>query len=153
MKILRNERILTLLDWLCRLGLAAAFFAAAVPKLMDPAGFAKTIENYRLVLPLIGKDYINLTALFLPALEFVTAAAILWPKTKRAAAWLITGMLVLFIIMIAQAVLRGLNIDCGCFGAAGAAKEKAHMVGISTILRDVGFLLMSGFVLWRGRAK
>ncbi len=149
----QKVRAFHIIEWLARLGLAGVFFAAAIPKLLDPAAFAKDIENYRVVLPFLGKDYINLTALYLPALEFVSAIAILLNSLKRAAAWTMTGLLAVFLIMITQAVLRGYNIDCGCFGSGAASKALAHTTGIVTILQDLLFLTMSGFVLWRGKGQ
>jgi hypothetical protein len=126
---------------------------AAVPKLMDPAAFAKAITNYHVVLPLIGQNYVNLTALFLPALEGIAGMAILSNRTKRAAAWIMSALMILFILMVFQAVLRGLNIDCGCFGSSEAAASKATKVGWFKLLENSGMLAMALFVYYRATPR
>ncbi len=149
----RYGALLAALEWLARLGLAAVFLYAAVPKLLDPVAFAKAIDNYRIVFPLIAKGYVYLVAGFLPALEFVTALGLLWNRTKRGAALLTTIQLVVFIILITQAVARGLNIDCGCFGSGVTSKLMARQVGLTAILEDVAWLAMAIFIYLRSRVS
>ncbi|MBI5059986.1 DoxX family membrane protein [candidate division KSB1 bacterium] len=147
----QKARLTTILDWLCRGIIAAIFLLAAWPKLMDPAGFAKSIQNYKVVLPLIGQNYINLAAIFLPALELVAGLGLLWPRTKRAAAWLCAALLVFFIIMVTQAVLRGFNIDCGCFGVGTAGAALAQKTGWSKVIENSILLAMAVWVATRNR--
>ena len=45
--------------------------------------------------------------------------------------FIISGMLFVFILAISQALLRGLSIECGCFGKSGT------MVGLNTLFRDI----------------
>ena len=149
MEATRRPALWNSLEWLCRLVLAAVFLFAAYPKLLDPVAFAKAIENYRVAFPIIGKEYVYLAAGFLPALELVTALALLWNRTKRAASLLSIGMLVMFIILIGQAVARGLNIDCGCFGTGATAKLMGRAVGLKAILEDVLWLAMAVYVYVR----
>ena len=149
MKMPRRRPLLMVLDWLFRLTLAAVFLYAAVPKLLDPAAFAKAIDNYRVAFLIIGKGYVYLVAGFLPALELVTALGLLWNRTKRGAALLAGVMLLLFVVLITQAVARGLNIDCGCFGAGATSKLMAREVGMIAILEDVIWLGMAVFVYLR----
>ena len=149
----RQHSFFTLLEWLARLVLAAVLLYAAIPKLLDPAAFAKAIDNYRVAFPLIGKGYVYLVAGFLPALELVTGVALLWNRTKRAAALMAAIMLVVFIVLITQAVARGLNIDCGCFGAGKTSKLVARDVGLKAIVEDVVWLGMALFVYFRKKRK
>lgn len=134
------------LEWLCRLILAAVFIVAAYPKLLEPAAFAKAIDNYRLAVPIIGKSYVYLVAGFLPALELITGLGLLWNRTKHGAAGIAGFLLIVFIFLITTAVARGLNIDCGCFGSGITAKGLARMVGMQAILMDVLWLAMAVFV-------
>ena len=53
-------------------------------------------------------------------------------------ALLIAGMLVVFIVAIAQAVVRDLNIECGCFGTTGGRN-----VGLIAIGEDIAMLAAS----------
>jgi len=108
--------------------LALVFGVAAVPKLIDPAGFAQDIANYQ-VLP---THWISYVAVFLPALEFAVAAGLLWPSTQRGAAVLAFGMSLIFAGAMAQARVRGIDLSCGCFGAAFESK-----VSWWTVLRSL----------------
>lgn len=149
----RHGALFAALEWLLRLGLAAVFLYAAVPKLLDPVAFAKAIDNYRIAFPLIGKGYVYLAAGFLPALEFITALGLVWNRTKRGAALLAIILLVMFVILITQAVARGLNIDCGCFGSGATSKLMARTVGLKAILEDVLWLAMAVFIYLRSRVS
>jgi putative oxidoreductase len=144
-----KQRLFTSLEWLCRIVVAATFLLAAVPKILDPLAFSKAIANYRVVLPLIGQDYVYPVAIVLPSLEFIAAIALFFNFSKRAASLACGAMLIMFIGLISQAVLRGLNIDCGCFGNLPASKLLAKQVGIEKILEDVLWLAMCVFVFVR----
>ncbi|HEY3295451.1 MAG TPA: MauE/DoxX family redox-associated membrane protein [bacterium] len=141
--------ILLVLEWVCRLGIAVVYLLAAIPKLLDPLDFAKAIANYRVSFPIIGQDYIYPVAIFLPALEAVVAIALFSNKWKRIASLIAGAMLLMFIVLIGQAVARGLNIDCGCFGSGGVSKALASKVGINKILEDALWLVMCIFIFWR----
>ena len=56
----------------------------------------------------------------------------LWNVFCKAAISLIYAMLIVFIIAIISAWLRGLNISCGCFGSENAVGEY-----LKVMLRDV----------------
>ena len=139
-------------EWLCRIALVAVFLLAAIPKLLDPMTFAKDIANYRVFFPLIGQSYIYPVAMFMPGLELVAALALLFGKWKRAGSLLTAGLLLLFIVLIGQAYARGLNIDCGCFGRAGASIALAQKVGLQKILENTLWLIMALFIFLRSRA-
>jgi putative oxidoreductase len=139
---------LRVLAFLCRLGLAAVLLYAAWPKLQDPGDFAKAIWNYRVSLPVIGLNYVNLMALFLPALELVLGLVLIVGMWRRGASLLTAAFMVVFIAAISSAMARGLNIDCGCFGTSKVGVAIAHKVGLRRLSEDVGFLLMSGVVFW-----
>jgi len=137
------------MEWLCRLAIAAVYLLAAIPKLLNPLDFAKAIANYRLSLPIIGQDYIYAVAIFLPALEAVVALALFSNKWKRTASLVAGLLLLMFIVLIGQAVARGLNIDCGCFGNGALSKALASKVGLGKILEDALWFLMCVFIYWR----
>jgi putative oxidoreductase len=149
----RKAQLLTALEWACRLYLAGVLFYAAWPKLMDPQGFAKAITNYRLVLPFIGQNYVYPMAMFIPALEAILGIGLLFARAKRASSFLTAGLLALFTVLILQAVLRGLNIDCGCFGSSDISQAEAAKVGWTRIAEDIAWFLMAMFVYKRSSPR
>ena len=107
-----------LLIWLLRLVIAGVFLFAAIPKLRDPVAFADSIRNYQMV----SDSWASMLALFLPMLELIVAVCLIIPFTRRGAAIVSAGMLLMFCFVIGQAMYRGIDIDCGCFGAAQKAR-------------------------------
>lgn len=127
----------------CRIILGALFLLAGVTKAYDPAGFATEIQNYQIV-PWVGDV---LLSLFLPWVEIFAAAALFWKRFERGALLLISAMLVAYTAALISALVRGLNIDCGCFGRAILS------TGILwAVLRNVGLAILAG-VLWICRTR
>jgi uncharacterized membrane protein YphA (DoxX/SURF4 family) len=95
----------------CRLVLGGLFIYTATAKLLDPADFARFINGYRLLHP----DLVNLAAITLPWIEFIAGALLvigIWPES---AALTLAGLLGMFLGAAFLAVVRGLEIECGCF--------------------------------------
>ena len=146
-----KRRLFLVLEWICRLLVVGTFLLAAVPKLLDPVSFAKAIVNYRVILPLIGQSYVYPAASFMPALEAIGALALLFNRWRRAGSAVCGTLLVVFVVLIAQAVIRGLNIDCGCFGSGAVSRALGQKVGLEKILENILSLAMCAFVWWRGK--
>ena len=141
----RSGSQLALGPLLLRLIIAGVFAYAAVPKLIDPATFAADIENYR-ILP---ANLVGFVALFVPALELVVAAALLWPRYQRGASLMATGLLLVFSAAMAQARMRGIDLSCGCFGAAFESK-----VSWWTVTRSAGLAVIAALpFFWRERPR
>jgi uncharacterized membrane protein len=118
----------------CAIVLAFVFAGAAVPKLIDPGTFAADIENYRVV----PAALVGFAALFMPAFELAIAFALVWPRYQRGAALLATGLLLVFAAAMAQARMRGIDLSCGCFGAAFESKVSWMTVARSLFLAGLG---------------
>ncbi len=114
---MKTPRLLSLAAFAARLLVATVLLVAATPKLLDPAGFAVAVANYRLLSP--PANYA--VALGLPWIECLVALGLLFsPAAARRGAWLLgIGLSVLFFGVVASAWARGLDIACGCFGGAG----------------------------------
>ena len=133
-----NNSPLAWLVLLCRLGVGLIFLYASWHKLIHPDAFAQAVYNYRLVpLPLLHPF-----ALFLPALEATIGAALVIGVLRRGAALLASLLTMIFIVAITIALLRGLDISCGCFHTDGG-----QGVGLSLLLRDLLLLATCLFAL------
>lgn len=100
-----------------RLGLGVVFIAASLDKIQNPQNFAENIANYRL----LPYPVINLVAIVLPWVEITTGVLLvagIWITTN---AVIMSGMLVAFSVAIFQALLRNLDISCGCFSTDPSA--------------------------------
>ncbi len=102
--------------WLMRLLVGAGLVGAGCLKARDPAAFSLAIERYRLV----GETLAYAAGHYLPWVEIVAGGALVSGRGRRGA-WRVALMLaVVFLGAVASAWARGLDIDCGCFGAGQA---------------------------------
>lgn len=123
----------------CRLCLGLIFVCAGLTKVAQPGEFAESIQNYQV----LSQHWSRQTALFLPWLEVVVGLGVLTGFLTRASA-LLAGMLSTgFAAFVVSALVRGLNVDCGCF--SGASKVSwLHLVldlvliGLSVHMLRVG---------------
>lgn len=125
-----------LMAWL----LAAVFFYAAIPKIADPAGFARILHAQRL-LPDVG---VAPVAILLPWIEGMIALVLLGRADWRsAAATLAGGLLLIFSGVIAFNLLRGNPAACGCFSLRADAGPAGwgHVV-VNLILASLAFCIV-----------
>jgi len=116
----------------CRLVVGGVFIYASLDKLTHPQAFAEVIHHYRLT----PYPFLHPAAHLLPVLELVVGSALVLGLGRRGAA-LIAGILtVIFMAAITSALIRNLDISCGCFNTDGG-----HAVGLDLLLRD-GILLL-----------
>ena len=125
-----------------RLGLGALFVVAGVLKWADPAGFAQEIVNYRL-----WPELAPYLAVVLPAIEVTAGLALLvTPRAwRQAAAAALVVLTAAFTVAVGTAVVRGLDISCGCFGGGSSR------VTWLTVMRNVGLLAAAGWLVWTAR--
>lgn len=104
---------------LVRLGLCfmigGLFVYTGVVKAFDPLHFASDIENYRLVSWPVGMR----VALYLPWLEILCGIALVAGCMRSGAIAILTAAMTVFIGLAIVTRLRGINLDCGCFGSVG----------------------------------
>ena len=132
------------LNLILRLALGGIFVYAGVEKIIDPAGFAKSIGNYQ-ILP---HEWINLLAITLPWMETLAGGLLIVGLWRRANALVMAGMLVVFLFAISSAMHRGLNINCGCTNTRGGAK-----VGWTKLAEDASLLAMATWLIWKDRDR
>jgi putative oxidoreductase len=113
----------------CRTVLGALFIWAAITKLPDMAAFAQDVANYR-VIPAV---LVPFGASAVVGIELLAGAALVAGIMARPAAIVIAGLLTAFIVFLAQALLRGIDLRCGCFGGDEPASWW-------TVVRDLAML-------------
>ncbi len=153
----RTLRYLTLVS---RLVLGVIFALAGLAKLGLPFAMAESIRAYEMGLPPFLVDFM---ANVLPPIELGVGIWLLLGLFTRFSATITAALMVVFTIAVTQAWVRGLDINCGCFGGPLGAdmsttpaaraiigamgpvgtfltNEKADLM---TIGRDLVLLLMS----------
>jgi len=126
--MIRNKTILVVF----RVVLGGLFVYAGIVKALEPLDFAQNIRNYQLV----GQSLSFVAALVLPWLEILAGAFLVAGIWKRGAALVVSALLVFFIFLTVLTMVRGLDVECGCFGPA------ARKAGWSVILEDLAMLAL-----------
>jgi uncharacterized membrane protein YphA (DoxX/SURF4 family) len=90
------------------------FVYAGVVKIIDPAAFARDIDNYK-ILPWQPSVWL---AFYLPWLEILCGLALITRVLFRGAVFIVTGLMIVFVVISIVAKARGLDVSCGCFGHA-----------------------------------
>ena len=135
MKNILSSKYILLLS---RLILGMVFIAASVEKIVLPEIFAINVQAYQ-ILPL---SIVNLVALIIPWMELLCGVFLVSGTFVRSSSFLLSVLLSLFIIMLVSAIMRGLIIDCGCFGALNDSK-----VGWLSVIEDIGLLLLGVHII------
>lgn len=120
---------------LVRIVLGALLMYASIDKMANTGEFAKIIHNYR-ILPV---QLENLLAIFLPWLEFITGLCLLIGKFQKSSLLIYSSVLVIFIIALSQALIRGLDIACGCFSVKPSSTSDVWL----RIIMDIIMLFFS----------
>jgi putative oxidoreductase len=111
--------------------MAAIFIYAGVDKLRDPQSFADSIAAFA-ILPAV---LINLLALGLPPFEIASGLMLLGPWTRRVGALAVAVLSIIFFTALASALLRGLTLDCGCFGTGAPSRPRMWVeLGLDAVL-------------------
>ena len=136
-----NHPAHSIIALLVRFYLAWVFISACLHKLADPTSFAIDIATYQM-LPLI---FINPLAIVLPYVELGTGIMLITGTKARAAALMVCGMMLMFMIALSYALAHDLSISCGCF-ASNAAAASDPISGL-TMLRDSAWLILAIYVV------
>ena len=120
-----------------RVVLGGVFLVAGGLKVIDPQAAVAAVRAYRLlpasVAPILGWG--------LPFAEK--------PGPFNA---ITDVLLVVFMAAVISAAVRGLSIDCGCFGSGGDVAPGQTAYGIE-IVRDFGLLLLALWLVWQPRSR
>ncbi len=129
-----RRRVREALVLFLRLGLGLMFLWSSLPKLQQPYDFLSSVYGYELVGPSLGLA----VAIVLPWLEFLLGICLI-ARLFLDGALLLAGLLaVVFTSVQALAIVRGLDITCGCFASWGG-----EPVGSASLARAVLVLLVA----------
>lgn len=138
-KILENNY----LNVIVRLFLGVFFLLAALGKAAEPALFAKEIANYAIV----PEPLINLVALFISWTELIVSIFLIFGIRIKSSSAITAILLIIFILAVGSAMVRGLDINCGCFS------QKIQYVGWPKIFENIGLLLLALFLFFSPAKK
>jgi uncharacterized membrane protein YphA (DoxX/SURF4 family) len=127
-----------------RLILGGVLLVAGALKVRDPYGSATSVRAYQ-ILPV---DLANLLGFVLPFAEVVIGIFLILGIWVRLSAIAGGALMLVFTIAIAQAWIRGISLDCGCFGKGGLLESDELPVWNYTaeIGRDLVLAIFAGYI-------
>jgi uncharacterized membrane protein YphA (DoxX/SURF4 family) len=147
----RGFRDGTTQQWLstaARVGLAGVLFLASYRKILEPQQAAAAVQAYQILPPRLGE----LVGYGLPLVELGLAVLLLLGLGTRIVGVLTAGLMATFIGGVISVWVRGLSIDCGCFGGGGAVPAgEANYLPV--VVRDSVFLLLAGWLVVYPRSR
>ncbi len=121
---------------LCRVLLGGLFVYAGVLKGLDVEAFAGQVAAYD-ILPYQG-NYI--VAAILPFIELIVGLHLVFNRWVRASAVVVTGLCGTFLVLLTSVLVRGMAIDCGCFGPHDSSTP------LQAIVRNLLLMTMAHFI-------
>ena len=152
MRDIRNMNVIRSLNLILifRVILGLIFIYASYDKILDPAGFSKNIHNFHMT-PIAVE---NLAALIIPWLELIIGVFLIFGLFLEGTTSIVIALLVFFIIILSQAVFRGIDVHCGCFKTeADAGTTDLRMELIKRIGEDILYLGMAFIVKFKDKLK
>ena len=131
-----------------RLVLGGVLVVAGALKVIDPQSSVVAVRAYRL-LPIFLETIVGWG---LPFAEIALGLLLLAGIATRAAAAATAILLLVFIVAVVSAAVRGLSIDCGCFGGGGEVAPGQTAYG-TELVRDAGLVLLALWLVWRPRSR
>jgi putative oxidoreductase len=116
------------------------FVYSGVLKARDPGLFLISVRSFQM----LADPYAAWLALTLPWLEVFAGLAVATGLLRRGGLLLLNGALVVFAVALVSAWVRGIDVECGCFGG-GAGQDHSGLV--NALVRDA-VLLAVGAWLW-----
>jgi uncharacterized membrane protein YphA (DoxX/SURF4 family) len=128
--------------------LGGVFVVAGALKVIDPQSSVAAVRAYQL----LPTSLETIVGWGLPFAEIALGLLLLAGIATRPVAAATAILLLVFIFAVASAAVRGLSIDCGCFGGGGevAPGQTAYA---TELVRDVGLMLLALWLVWQPRSR
>jgi len=127
-----------------RVILGGVLVVAGGLKAADPYSSATSVRAYQ-VLPIHIANFLGFVLPFAEVALGIFLIAGIW---IRLVSVLSAILMVVFIFAIAQAWIRGISLDCGCFGKGGLrdSQELPKLTYALEISRDIALSLVGGYL-------
>jgi len=136
--------VVAILSFTFRVAIGVVFLFAGLAKISDPVRFLLSLREFQLFPDIITR----LSAIYLPWLEFVLGFFIILGLLHKTASLMLASLNVVFALAILSVIVRGIDIDCGCFGLLADTLKIPDRADIKAIFRNIIFTTMCLYVFW-----
>ena len=123
---------------LIRLILAFLFILSALQKFKSLESFALNVDAYQI----FSATLVNLITMIIPWFELFIGFGLLFKFKLRANLLLYLTLMISFTILVVIAMIKGLDIECGCFG------ESSTKVGLQKVAENM-IIVLGNLILIR----
>jgi uncharacterized membrane protein YphA (DoxX/SURF4 family) len=120
------------------------FLSAGLAKISDPVRFLLTLREFRLFPEML----VPFLILYLPWLEFVLGLFVLLGLLYRTGSLLLALLNLVFTGAILSVILRGMEVDCGCFGMLADVLNIPDLADMRAVLRNAIFIGMCLYIFF-----
>jgi uncharacterized membrane protein YphA (DoxX/SURF4 family) len=131
-----------------RLVLGTVLLVAGAMKIIDPQASVAAVRAFEL----LPGGLVTVVGWGLPFLELVLGVLLVAGVAVRPAALATAVLLAGFVAAVASAAVRGLSIDCGCFGGGGPVPP-GQTAYAGEILRDLALLAAAVWLVVRPQSR
>jgi uncharacterized membrane protein YphA (DoxX/SURF4 family) len=131
-----------IISFIFRIIIGGIFIIAGLAKISDPVRFIFTLREFRLFPEII----IPFTALYLPWLEFILGLFIILGILHRTSSLILACLNMFFTVAILSVIIRGIEIDCGCFGLLADKLKIPDTADMKAVIRNMIFIGMCMYI-------
>lgn len=130
----------------CRLVIGVIFLVSGLAKISDQVRFLLTLRAFRF----FPDPLLPLASIVLPWLEFFLGLFVLIGLCLGTSALMVAALNLVFAAALLSVTVRGIEIDCGCFGLVADLLGLPDQADLKAVVRNVVFAAMS-FCIYFGR--
>lgn len=130
------------LSFVFRIIIGGIFLISGLAKISDPIRFMLTLREFRLFPEII----IPFAAIYLPWLEFILGLFILLGILYRTSSLILACLNLSFTLAILSLILRGIEVDCGCFGLLADMLKIPDLADMKAVIRNLIFIGISIYI-------
>ncbi len=127
-----------------RIVIGSIFLIAGLAKISDPVRFMFTLREF----DLFPKTIIPFLTVYLPWLELILGILIIAGLLYRTSALMLAVMNLLFTLAILSVIIRGIEVDCGCFGLLADILKLPDMADYRAVVRNLIFTGICLFIFF-----
>lgn len=130
------------ISFIFRIIIGGIFLVSGLAKISDPVRLIFTLRDFKLFPEII----VPFTAIYLPWLEFILGLLVLSGLLYRTSSLMLACLNFTFMLAILSVIVRGIEVDCGCFGMLADMLKIPDMADMKAVIRNLIFIGMCIYI-------